>query len=401
MEVVIHVNDKAPIVKKAFTKSTTVDCELGKLNIGDTIYVGIGPDGNDAYDAFSLDFTIAQGSAASSGAAPLGKEKATLVAEIDPEQAEVYLDGKLVSASSPKELNLEVSPGKHELKVEKRGFKPHTQTLDLTGISVKYVTVKLEPISSPPSGKATLVLEIEPDECDVYLDGKLANFTASRKVISIELSPDKHELKVKKRGYKPYTETVDLTGIAQKKVTVKLEPTDTPSEAYRAEKSAAQSVINDGGFVVVKVISGGNEVTARVLAELPNEAFVMRQINFHGKGYIQNNNIVPLKHLKHVTHLWLSGTEVNDDGLAHIAGYGELERLYLGGAVKITDNGLRHVGNLRNLRFLGIVYTKATNAGMVHLRKLSRLEEINVAGTKISDAGVHRYLPKCKVSRNK
>ena len=70
-----------------------------------------------------------------STAIPTTPTKTTLVLEIEPAQAEVYLDGKLVSASSTKELNIEVAPGKHELKVEKRGFKPHTETVDMTGES--------------------------------------------------------------------------------------------------------------------------------------------------------------------------------------------------------------------------------------------------------------------------
>ena len=88
-----------------------------------------------------------------STAIPTTPTKTTLVLEIEPAQAEVYLDGKLVSASSTKELNIEVAPGKHELKVEKRGFKPHTETVDMTGVEQKRVKVKLEKASPPPSDK--------------------------------------------------------------------------------------------------------------------------------------------------------------------------------------------------------------------------------------------------------
>jgi len=79
----------------------------------------------------------------------------TLVLEIEPEQAELYLDGKLVSLVSPKEVSLEVSADKHELKVTKSGFKEHKETWDVAGSAVRRLRIKLEPDTVANAPKVT------------------------------------------------------------------------------------------------------------------------------------------------------------------------------------------------------------------------------------------------------
>ncbi|MEX2214537.1 MAG: PEP-CTERM sorting domain-containing protein [Phycisphaeraceae bacterium] len=59
----IHVNNNAPLYFRDFAATAaniSFDLLLGQLNAGDTIYVGIGPNGSDGSDSFNWDFSIAQ-----------------------------------------------------------------------------------------------------------------------------------------------------------------------------------------------------------------------------------------------------------------------------------------------------------------------------------------------------
>lgn len=54
----------------------------------------------------------------------------------------------------------------------------------------------------------------------------------------------------------------------------------------------------------------------------------------------------------------------------------------------ITDEGLKSLENLPNLRKLHLENTKITDAGVAHLKKLQSLEYLNLYGTAVSDAGL-------------
>jgi len=64
LHVVVHVNDQPPALSLNVPKSaatTAFNADLGRLRPGDTIYVGVGPAGNDGQDTFSnFDYAIAR-----------------------------------------------------------------------------------------------------------------------------------------------------------------------------------------------------------------------------------------------------------------------------------------------------------------------------------------------------
>jgi serine/threonine protein kinase len=64
LEVIVHVNNLPPALTLDVPRrpeSSALDVGLGMLKPGDTIYVAIGPKGDDAQDTFDLDFTINRG----------------------------------------------------------------------------------------------------------------------------------------------------------------------------------------------------------------------------------------------------------------------------------------------------------------------------------------------------
>lgn len=83
----------------------------------------------------------------------------------------------------------------------------------------------------------------------------------------------------------------------------------------------------------------------------------------------------------------LSGTDLKDDGLAHLADVENLVWLHLKDT-QITGNGLRHLSGLTDLKRLHLERTKVSDAGLAHLANLENLEYLNLYGTDISDAGL-------------
>lgn len=82
------------------------------------------------------------------------------------------------------------------------------------------------------------------------------------------------------------------------------------------------------------------------------------------------------------------GKEVGDDQLAPVATLGDaVVSLNLRGT-RTTDEGLRHLSNLKNLARLHLERTGVGDGGMAHLTGLAKLEYLNLYGTKITDAGL-------------
>lgn len=77
---------------------------------------------------------------------------------------------------------------------------------------------------------------------------------------------------------------------------------------------------------------------------------------------------------------------VVDDDLRRLAPLHRLERLELPDA-KITDDGLVHIGKLKELRYLDLSGNAITDAGLARLRNLRKLEHLDLSRTQITDDG--------------
>jgi hypothetical protein len=73
-----------------------------------------------------------------------------------------------------------------------------------------------------------------------------------------------------------------------------------------------------------------------------------------------------------------------DQALRHVAAFPELERLELY-QQPVSDNGLRSVSGLTNLRWLGLSGTRVTGAGIRHLMPLQRLEALSLEGQLLDE----------------
>ncbi len=103
--------------------------------------------------------------------------------------------------------------------------------------------------------------------------------------------------------------------------------------------------------------------------------------------------------LPQLAMLGITGSQVTDAGLVHLAGLQHLEQLGLD-AIPISNDGLKHLQQLKNLVVLNLSRTPITDAGLVHLRGLTNLKDLSLEESKVTEAGIAELqtaLPKCVI----
>lgn len=105
--------------------------------------------------------------------------------------------------------------------------------------------------------------------------------------------------------------------------------------------------------------------------------------------------------LKEIRKLDLSSTKVTDAGLKELAGFKLLEYLDLT-STDVSDAGMKDLAGLENLNTLILSHTKVSNTGIVQLASLKKLQKLDLFGTVVTESGVaalKRSLPACKINR--
>jgi len=114
----------------------------------------------------------------------------------------------------------------------------------------------------------------------------------------------------------------------------------------------------------------------------------VRQLSLAGPS-VGDEDLRPLRDLRHLQVLELRATGVTDAGLVHLEGLTGLEGLRITDA-PITDAGLARLRNLTAISALDLRHTQVTDAGLEHLRGMTELESLDVFGTQVTYAGLTR-----------
>jgi hypothetical protein len=99
-----------------------------------------------------------------------------------------------------------------------------------------------------------------------------------------------------------------------------------------------------------------------------------------------------LRELPDLRVLRLAGTNVTDEGLAHVARLTQLTGLNLSDT-RVTDAGLAQLATLTRLETINLANNAITDAGLAILGKQTGLMGIVLSGTKITDAGLAQLRP--------
>jgi hypothetical protein len=109
-----------------------------------------------------------------------------------------------------------------------------------------------------------------------------------------------------------------------------------------------------------------------------------------------------LPQLQHVTDLRLAGSKaLTDEGLRHLARMPQLRDLELGGSTSpLSDRGLEVLRHLSELRRFRMCWTQGvTDAGVAHLAFCNLLEDVNLLGTPSGDGAIRALAEKRHLRR--
>jgi hypothetical protein len=95
-----------------------------------------------------------------------------------------------------------------------------------------------------------------------------------------------------------------------------------------------------------------------------------------------------LPQLPNLRVLLLEGTQARDESLRYLAGLRKLERLYMWDVTEVSDAGAAHLSGLRNLRLIHLSNSKITDVSLKRFAKLPKLEELSLQFNHFTDEGL-------------
>ena len=97
----------------------------------------------------------------------------------------------------------------------------------------------------------------------------------------------------------------------------------------------------------------------------------------------------------------VKGNKVSDGFLKSISGLPENgDHLFLEEKPDITDDGLMHLTEMRQLSSLYLNHTQITDNGLKHLYSITSLSKVTLTGSQVTEVGVHELreeLPECSI----
>lgn len=96
------------------------------------------------------------------------------------------------------------------------------------------------------------------------------------------------------------------------------------------------------------------------------------------------SSISDIAKMKHLRHLSMKGSSIDDEGVKYLASAKQILFLWLNNS-RLTDEALIHLAKMKNLMRLDLSETLITDDGLNHLVSLDKLMWLDLKNTKISD----------------
>ena len=103
---------------------------------------------------------------------------------------------------------------------------------------------------------------------------------------------------------------------------------------------------------------------------------------------LTDKDLAPLARLDCLEEVAISGAPITDAGLKHLANLKELRTLHLWETPGITDAGIAHLSTLTKLQTLALYRCSISDASLVHLRTMANLEMLDLAKTGVMGPGL-------------
>lgn len=171
---------------------------------------------------------------------------ASLFVKTEPEDASVYLDGKLMDGRTPCKLE-NLTPGEHMVLVKKADLRANKSVV-LKGNEVTRITLKLE------KQKTELNISTNPSEAEVFLDSKR---TLSKKpdnetpAIFYDISPGTHKFSLFKVGFADTTLSIDIKKYEKNDFNIKLKKLTDDQQILKQKKFVKHRLQRKFGRVMV------------------------------------------------------------------------------------------------------------------------------------------------------
>lgn len=137
-----------------------------------------------------------------------------------------------------------------------------------------------------------------------------------------------------------------------------------------------------------------------ILGELQSLEELRLDTSFQvGRNGFEARHLEPLRKLTRLRHISAADMDFTDEMLEYLAGLSDLEFLYTGNSVTVTDRGLAHVADLRKLRSLVLHRIMATDAGLAFLADMPELEWLDIPSDRYTDAGMVHLASMPKLGR--
>ena len=106
-----------------------------------------------------------------------------------------------------------------------------------------------------------------------------------------------------------------------------------------------------------------------------------------GGSKVTDDDLRVIGRLKQLKFLDLSETSISDDGLANITHLRDLQELGLSDS-RVTNAGMRHLQGLQALHTLVLEDTAIGDEGVKQIASLRKLQTLSLAGTRVTGAGI-------------
>jgi serine/threonine protein kinase/Leucine-rich repeat (LRR) protein len=172
-----------------------------------------------------------------------------------------------------------------------------------------------------------------------------------------------------------------------------LEEKNRRGQKADSDRLAADYVLSIGGQVHIN----DQERAITTAAELPKEPFRLTFVDLRGNKQLTDTGVTHFQDCKNLRGLGLGFTQVTDAGLANFKNCKNLTDLGLGGT-QVTDTGLTHFKDCKDLTELYLDRTQVTDTGLAHFHDCKNLTVLDLGGTKVTDTGL-AYFKDCKSLR--
>lgn len=166
--------------------------------------------------------------------------------------ADVLLDNEPVG-KTPLPTSLAIAPGQHTVVIQRPGYIPVTQALNVGEGTTGAVNAQLQmDLPSLRTEGGRLTLDISEPDAVVFVDGAPVGAYGG----AMELPHGEHVIKVERADFFPFERTVDIPKGSVANVVVELEPTPEKREAYRRHNKALR-VAGWATLAVGAAVAGG------------------------------------------------------------------------------------------------------------------------------------------------